>query len=214
MKRFLCGVTLAALAIMPARAATEIINLTDSNLSLAIPGGSPWGSVMITEDAGALDFTVHLNDGLFFYSAAPSFGFELDKAGATVGAVAFTGGAGASNIVDGGTITGFGSFNYGVTCPTCAVFGPPQASQVTFTVSHPTGLTLGDVTNNQSGFAAAAQAWVYLVADICPVAVEGTAGGAAPVVGVPEPSTWAMMLLGFAGLAYAFRKRFRPHAVA
>jgi hypothetical protein len=28
------------------------------------------------------------------------------------------------------------------------------------------------------------------------------------VVGVPEPSTWAMMLLGFAALAWAFRRRW------
>jgi PEP-CTERM motif len=27
-----------------------------------------------------------------------------------------------------------------------------------------------------------------------------------PVNGVPEPSTWAMMLLGFAGLGFAFRQ--------
>jgi hypothetical protein len=25
-------------------------------------------------------------------------------------------------------------------------------------------------------------------------------------IGVPEPSTWAMMLLGFAGLGFAFRQ--------
>ena len=29
--------------------------------------------------------------------------------------------------------------------------------------------------------------------------------------GVPEPSTWAMMLLGFAGLGFAFRQSRRPH---
>jgi hypothetical protein len=30
---------------------------------------------------------------------------------------------------------------------------------------------------------------------------------------VPEPATWGMMLLGFAGLAFAFRKRLRPTAM-
>jgi hypothetical protein len=34
------------------------------------------------------------------------------------------------------------------------------------------------------------------------------------VSGVPEPSTWAMMLLGFAGLGFAFRQSRRKVAMA
>jgi hypothetical protein len=34
------------------------------------------------------------------------------------------------------------------------------------------------------------------------------------VVGVPEPSTWAMMLLGFAGLGFAFRQSRRKVSFA
>jgi hypothetical protein len=36
----------------------------------------------------------------------------------------------------------------------------------------------------------------------------------APVAAVPEPATWAMMLLGFVGLAFAFRKSRRMVSVA
>jgi hypothetical protein len=33
------------------------------------------------------------------------------------------------------------------------------------------------------------------------------------VAAVPEPSTWAMMILGFAGIGYiAYRRRNRPSA--
>jgi hypothetical protein len=35
------------------------------------------------------------------------------------------------------------------------------------------------------------------------------AGVLDPAAGVPEPSTWAMMLLGFAGLGFAFRQSRR-----
>ena len=35
-----------------------------------------------------------------------------------------------------------------------------------------------------------------------------------PVAAVPEPATWGMMLLGFVGLAFAFRSRRRMTAVA
>jgi PEP-CTERM motif len=33
-----------------------------------------------------------------------------------------------------------------------------------------------------------------------------------PGVATPEPSTWAMMLLGFAGLGFAFRRQSRRRA--
>jgi hypothetical protein len=35
-----------------------------------------------------------------------------------------------------------------------------------------------------------------------------------PVTGVPEPSTWAMMLLGFLGLGFAFRQSRRKLSFA
>jgi hypothetical protein len=35
-----------------------------------------------------------------------------------------------------------------------------------------------------------------------------------PVPGVPEPSTWAMMLIGFAGLGFAFRRSRRKVSFA
>jgi hypothetical protein len=35
-----------------------------------------------------------------------------------------------------------------------------------------------------------------------------------PVAGVPEPSTWVMMLLGFAGLGFAFRQSQRDVSMA
>jgi hypothetical protein len=38
--------------------------------------------------------------------------------------------------------------------------------------------------------------------------------GTAAVAGVPEPSTWAMMLLGFAGLGFAFRQSRRRETFA
>jgi hypothetical protein len=38
--------------------------------------------------------------------------------------------------------------------------------------------------------------------------------GTAAVAGVPEPSTWAMMLLGFAGLGFAFRQSRRKMSFA
>jgi hypothetical protein len=41
-----------------------------------------------------------------------------------------------------------------------------------------------------------------------PFQISGTPNGPFPVAGVPEPSTWAMMILGFAGVGFmAYRRR-------
>jgi PEP-CTERM motif len=45
-------------------------------------------------------------------------------------------------------------------------------------------------------------AWDYFDGSI-----KDTVTGAPITTGVPEPSTWAMLLLGFAGLAFLFRRR-------
>jgi hypothetical protein len=44
--------------------------------------------------------------------------------------------------------------------------------------------------------------------------ISGAGGNLTPVAGVPEPSTWAMMLLGFIGLGFAFRQRRRIQGFA
>jgi hypothetical protein len=46
------------------------------------------------------------------------------------------------------------------------------------------------------------------------VNVASFAGGGITVGGVPEPSTWAMMLLGFVGLGFAFRQSRRKASFA
>ena len=57
------------------------------------------------------------------------------------------------------------------------------------------GLTTADFVNNSAGFMAAV--------DINGPGSTGEVAGTGTLSGVPEPSTWAMMLIGFAGLAYA-----------
>jgi hypothetical protein len=58
-----------------------------------------------------------------------------------------------------------------------------------------------DVTGDQR-----TNAWAF---DVLNVASAIQVGGS-----VPEPSTWAMMLLGFGGIGYAMRRRNRKHNLA
>jgi hypothetical protein len=48
-----------------------------------------------------------------------------------------------------------------------------------------------------------------------PVTERFITGGEAIAAGVPEPSTWAMMLLGFTGLGFmAYRRKSKPALMA
>jgi hypothetical protein len=45
-------------------------------------------------------------------------------------------------------------------------------------------------------------------------AITGVPEGSAPVVAAPQPATWAMMLIGFAGMAYIGYRRSRRRFLA
>ena len=71
------------------------------------------------------------------------------------------------------------------------------AGPIDFTIS---GLSVADFVQNAKNF--------WAVADVLGPNGTGQAGGVGVVTSVPEPSTWAMLLIGFAGLGYAaFRRR-------
>ena len=69
------------------------------------------------------------------------------------------------------------------------------------------GVTTADFINNSAGFMGAI--------DALGPAGTGEIAGTGSVVSTPEPSTWAMMMVGFAGLAYAgFRKTKKARALS
>ncbi len=94
--------------------------------------------------------------------------------------------------VPGGTGTGFGDFTAGLQGDwkgTSNHFAGP----IDFTIA---GVTVANFVVNSDGF--------YAVADALGNKGTGDIGGKiGTIVGTPEPSTWAMMLLGFAGLGFA-----------
>jgi hypothetical protein len=72
------------------------------------------------------------------------------------------------------------------------------AGPIDFDIS---GVSVSDFVVNSKGFIA--------VADVLGNVGTGEAGGTGTIVGTPEPSTWAMMLLGFAGLGFAGYRKAR-----
>jgi hypothetical protein len=225
MKRLLLG-TLLAFASTFAQANTEQLDFNwDNGLYLVVQSqlGMSWGTATITENAGALVFDISLDQSIvpnFFYTPsgnAPTVGFNLDVSNATVSNIVFNGGA-AGHAVPGAIMGGAGALGYGVRCDNCPIFGSllgqPAASQLSFTVSAPGGLTLGDLKPNSNGVVSAAQTWIMAVVEDCPVAAVGIIADPSFTPGVPEPSTWAMMLIGFAGLSFALRRSRRKASFA
>jgi PEP-CTERM motif len=100
-----------------------------------------------------------------------------------------------------------GSFTNGIQGTSWSGTNNSFAGPVTFFLA---GITTADFINNSAGFMGAIDAlWPGTNGGTGEIAGTGT------ITGVPEPSTWAMMLVGFCGLAYAgLRKAKSARAIA
>ncbi len=160
--------------------------------------------------SGGVSVDVSLNKAIYFASTGGphiTFAFNLDK---SIGFSDLT----FSNppksdfafVLNKNAGSTFGTFTDGIDgkwSGTSNHFGGP----IDFTV---TGVQVSDFEKNATGF--------WAIADLLGTKGTGEAGGglgavttiaATSLAPVPEPSTWAMMLVGFAGLGYAAIRRGR-----
>jgi hypothetical protein len=195
-----CAVALATSA--PAFASTAFYDLSVADPSAGLAAG-PYGQVKVTENGGALDFLVTL-DGAFRIHGGndnhDAFTFDL------IGAPAVTISALTAGFArEAGTSFSeppLGSFFYSIDCTTACGAGYPGGfvGPLSFTVTANSG-TLSLASLGTTG-------GVYFSSDI--VDPNGKTGNVGAIPGVPEPATWAMMLLGMGGLGAALRQRRRP----
>jgi hypothetical protein len=198
----------AALTFGASSAANAVVyNLnTDLCTGGCASGPPPFATVTVIQNGTDLNFTVQLLDSLVFQAstAFDAFAFSFSDKVATV-----------SNIVDNGPGTftsspvatmqdGFGTFKQGIT--NSATGGTTLSFTVANEVIANLIISTSPPPNNLSLFAA----------DVAGGGGTGNTGniGGGVVAGVPEPSTWGMMLLGFIGLAFAFRKSRRKISFA
>jgi hypothetical protein len=186
------------------------LNLTEAQSALP----APYGQVEVTQGgAGALNFTVTLFDGLKFVDTGAHFAFTFSLDGAP--AISLTSAPAGFTLTSGaGTIANapFTGFDFGLNCgdPACGAGGSSSfTGPLNFTVSG-TGLTLSmlgtaDTFNGNV---------VRFAADTIAVGgATGTIGGGVPGI-VPEPATWAMLILGFGMVGAGMRMRRRSAAGA
>jgi PEP-CTERM motif len=196
------------LAVGGARAAVLTIDLNVYDTSAVhSPGGLTLATVTVTDLSGggvSVDYSLDL--ATLFASTGGGHitaGFNLDKS-ITAADITVTTPAPPTFTIripsDGvpGPGGGFGDFTAGLQGNwrgTSNSFAGP----IDFTIA---GISTSDFVANSNGFIA--------VADVLGNKGTGEVGGKVGTIdGVPEPSTWAMLLLGFAGLGLAGYRKAR-----
>ncbi len=188
------------------------LNIDNCTGSCLATGDS--ASVTVTASGGTLAFDVALTGDLFFQHTTGLTDFLFNLSGGP--AITITGlTSGFATIPTGGSETagsihedGFGQFMYGLDFTGAS--GTVQ--ELKFTVADAGTLTLADLTASSIPPGNSSVLFSADVADVEPGGTTtGPIGGSVDITtfsgGVPEASTWAMMLIGFAGLGFAGFRR-------
>ena len=166
----------------------------------------------VTQAGANVNFVVDLANGppntvSWAQTGAADFQlFKFNATGVVVGDISVTQTfAGQTLQANTGTFNGDGTgpFSFGISCTTCGdgalgissnlVFSVANATIADVTAGNPINIFVADVFSSQTG-------------NTGPVDVSTGNTGA-----VPEPSTWAMMILGFAGIGFiAYRRKSKP----
>ena len=203
MKQYLAaclfGLGLTAMSVVPSRA-----NVLTSELDVNIGNVSgDFGTVTVTDVAGGVTVDVALKNASFFVTTGGGHeSFAFDLSGGTLASTAFTG-VTAGFTVDGAqSPPSSGNFTNGLSDNLGNGSSHELAGPLDFTI---TGVTISDFIVNNLGY--------YFAADLsittAGVVSTGEIGANTTVVtAVPEPSTWAMMILGFFGVGFmAYRRK-------
>jgi len=169
-------------------------------------GSAPWGTVTVLPDADSksLDITVALNAAFRFHENPDANHHAL--AFSLIGDPAVT----LSNLSSGFTrntahlkAPPFGTFDYAINCTGCGHgYNGGLTGPLSFEVTPLSGsLTPSSLASNVYHLQN-----IFFTTDI--VASSGLTGNIGAVTsGVPELSTWAMMIIGFGGVGLQVRRR-------
>jgi hypothetical protein len=187
---------------------TSNLDLFATNAGIA-PAGTILGVVTITDVTGGVTVDVKLQNGAEFVNTGghTTFAFNLNPTSLLTNISQISGltsGFTFQTPVPGSYADpSFGPFSYGIECTTGCPNGgtnppvPPSSGPLDFKIS---GVTTSDFT--------AVTGFVFASDLIGPSGGTGAVAGDPLVASVPEPSTWAMMILGFLGVGlFAYRKK-------
>jgi hypothetical protein len=174
-------------------------------------GKAPFGKVTVTQVGpvanGEVDVTVTLDAGEFFHDTNDSqhhaLAFDLVSSLKSITISGLPSPFTANGVQKAGAVAdnGAGAFEFDVNFP--HENKPPQVATFSFDIFG-TNLNPNDFVANKSG--------VFFATDI--VGLNGHTGSVGAISAIPEPATWAMMLVGFGGLGATLRRARRPRALA
>jgi hypothetical protein len=214
MKKMLATVALAAVGFLSfaQSGAKASVVLTSDLTSDACTGGcsngfTPFGTVTITQATSGADllFSVQLNSTYFFNVSKGLDAFVYNLSSPLTAPTPLTAGftADAASPVHE---SAFGDFTNGITYT-----GPKTVQLLTFSVADAGLLSASTFAATSGGTSA------FFAADITSLVPgrdlpnTGAVGGLTISTAIPEPSTWAMMILGFMGVGFlAYRRRGQP----
>jgi hypothetical protein len=195
----LAGIGLLALTGY-SQAAVPTIDLDNYASAVDTTPGVLMATMTVTDIAGGVKVKITLDAATYFASTGGghiTVAWNLDKAeGAITGLPASPTFTQVATSSPPGCAVSCGTFTNTGLQGTWSGTSNHYAGPLTFDIAR---ITTSDFVNNVAGFMAAVDA----------LGPKGTGeiAGTGSIVSTPEPSTWAMMLIGFAGLAYAgYRK--------
>jgi len=204
LSAFVGVVSAAAMAMFmtaaPSHAAVLTIDLDNYASAVDTTPGVLMATMTVTDIAGGVKVKITLDAATFFASTGNhiTVAWNLDKAeGAITGLPASPTFTDVATSSPPGCAVSCGTFvNTGLQ-GTWSGTSNHYAGPLSFDIA---GITTADFVDNSAGFMAAI--------DALGPAGTGEIAGTGTLSAVPEPSTWAMMLLGFAGLGFAgYRQR-------
>ena len=191
------------------QAAVLTIDLDNYASGVDTTPGVLMATMVVTDlSGGGVSVKITLNSATYFASTGGghiTVTWNLDKAeGAITGLPASPTFTDVATSSPPGCVTSCGTFvNTGLQ-GTWSGTSNHYAGPLSFDIA---GITTADFVNNSAGFMAAI--------DALGPAGTGEIAGTGTVMSTPEPSTWVMMMLGFAGLGFVgYRRTHKPRSIA